>query len=85
MSHAVSKSRWSDQVGFSFFSTSQIALCSLVNRVCSADSPNHQFSLKPVRSRPGTFGSGSRRPLSPILILPSVNVRSSSWVFWSDP
>ena len=85
MSHAVSKSRWSSQVGFSRLSTSQIALCSFVNSVCRHDSPNHQFSLKPARSMPSWFGSPGRRPFGSILSLPSLKARTSFWRSSVDP
>ena len=85
ISQAVSNSRWSSQPGFSRLSTSQIALCSLVNSVCRQDRPNHQFSLKPVRSMPRCSGSSGRRPPGSIFSLPSTNVRSASWRFLFEP
>jgi hypothetical protein len=78
ISHAVSNRRWSSQPGFSRLSTSQIALCSLVNSVCRHERPNQKFSLKPALSSPGSSGSGSSRPSAPIFSFPSLNVRSWS-------
>ena len=77
ISHPVSNSRWSSQPGFSRLSMSQIALCSLVNSVCRHESPNHQFSLKPLRSTPLCSGSSGRRSWASIFSLPSLNVRSA--------
>src|SRR4051794_3839373 len=85
ISHAVSNSRWSSQPGFSRLSTSQIALCSLVNSVCRHDRPNQKFSLKPLRSTPGWSGSSGRRPSGSMRSLPSVNERTAFWRSCVEP
>src|SRR3954462_15984034 len=54
-----------------------MALCSLVNNAWRQERPNHQFSLKPVRSMPVSFGSSSSRPLGSSFSLPSSNVRTA--------
>ena len=69
-SRALSNTWSSSHDGYAACSTSQTALCSRMNSVCSSSRPTHQPSSPP--ELPSSAGSTSIRPSAPIATLPGL-------------